>query len=537
MGNRGASVKFTLDFPTRIFQATVYIILLILILSGCSSIDKKAIGKLHPNKAANDTKKPPRPQDMIVPGDKVEIHYYKNYQSHKDDFRFDIGDRLHVSVSADGELSQLEQESNSYIIKYGDTLMINYFRRYLSDSEEYRLDIGDKILITVHSHPEYSKEVVILPDGTISVLKVGLLKAKGLTVLELDKLLNKEYAGELISPDIDVFVLETESKLNSFFNRLFSNLQNTEGEISVSLDGTIDIPLIGAIKIVDNTLVDAKRIINEKYSEKLNGLEITLNVISGNRNFKSSKDNMVSRDVVVLPDGTISLDKIGTIKAKGLTIIELDDMLTESYKREYIDPEIDIIVVEVQKKLKEFLDLLAQNYVARSKIFLVNMDGNVNLPHIGDVWIAGMTIAEASKIVTEKYREKFPSLEVSLVLNESVRMTVAVMGEVRRPGVFQLAGRVSPLYALALAGGEMDTADLSNMLIMRGTWENPKKIFVDIEDDADMMTQNGVYVQAGDIVYVFKSGIANLDTFVDQYIRKLLPFNMGVGANYEMNKN
>jgi polysaccharide export outer membrane protein len=501
---------------------------------GCAG--SKIAGEPDPNQAAREQFEKIRQLNMIVPGDRVELHYYKNYQSDNSKFRFDIGDRLQVSLRAGGEKSRLEKDSNSYIIKNGDTLMISYYKRYLSGTEEYRLDIGDRLLITVHTHPKYSKEVVILPDGTISVLKVGVLKAKGLTVLELDKLLTNGYKKELISPDIDVFVLEAESKLNGFLDRIFTNLDKTEGKLSVGFDGTVDLPLVGTIKISEATLSEAKRIINEKYQEAHYGLEVTLNLVSGDNALSMPGNQTVSRDVVVLPDGTISLAKIGQIKVKGLTVAELNDKLTDEYRKKYINPEVEIVVGNVQEKLNEFFNLLSQNYGSRSKVFLVDMAGNLNLPIVGDVGIAGKTIAEASEIVTEKYRAEYPAMEVNLAINQSVRVTVAVMGEVNKPGVYQLTGRVSPLYALALAGGEMDTADLSNILIMRGTQENPEKIFVDMDDDASWVRKSDIYVQAGDIVYVFKTGIASVDTFVDQYIRKLLPFNLGAGVYYDLNK-
>jgi hypothetical protein len=46
-----------------------------------------------------------------------------------------------------------------------------------------------------------------------------------------------------------------------------------------------------------------------------------------------------------------------------------------------------------------------------------------------------------------------------------------------------------------------------------------------------------VLLQAQDVVVVPKSGIAKVDKWVDQYIRKVLPFNIGAGVFYQVNGN
>lgn len=526
-----------INFKIGIYLKTSYrinstlLILLALLFIGCSATEKNI--QLDPSASIKPVRHELKSSQIsIVPGDTIEIHFYKSYKNAQEEYRLDIGDRLYIKLDSNGDKSNLEQAGSAYKIKTGDTILVHYYKRYLTEGESYTLDVGDTLNITVHSHPEYSKDVVVLPDGTISVVKVGVVKAKGLTVSQLDALLTEKYADELITPDIDVFVLEARKKLNDIVDLLSKNMDATYGKLTVTLDGAIDFPLIGQVKVAGDTILNAKKMANDLYREQFCDVKVSLNIVKEPPPIIS--DSAYTNSVVVLPDGNISVSKLGLIKAKGLSITELNNLLTEKFKEKFLEPKVDIVIFEVQKRLTDFFDLLSQNYNLRSKNFIVEMDGNVNLPIVGKVNVSGMSLSEASQIVSEKYRSASLDLEVNFNLTKSVRVTVAVMGEVQNPGVYQLSGRVSPLYALALAGGELNTANLTKVLILRGTLEEPEKIFVDLKNNGKWISQDNAYVQAGDIVYVFKSGIANVDLYVDQYIRKLLPFSMGTGLYYNL---
>lgn len=49
-------------------------------------------------------------------------------------------------------------------------------------------------------------------------------------------------------------------------------------------------------------------------------------------------------DLTVLPDGRVSLPRIDSVKAVGLTISELDSALTSAYAVEYLQPDLSIVI-------------------------------------------------------------------------------------------------------------------------------------------------------------------------------------------------
>jgi polysaccharide biosynthesis/export protein len=59
------------------------------------------------------------------------------------------------------------------------------------------------------------------------------------------------------------------------------------------------------------------------------------------------KEQELSRQVPVRPDGMISLPLLGDVKASGLTPLQLQDLLTTDLKKYLSDPQVTVIVSQV----------------------------------------------------------------------------------------------------------------------------------------------------------------------------------------------
>ncbi len=68
----------------------------------------------------------------------------------------------------------------------------------------YRLNIGDVLEISVLDEPEMTRNVAIIPDGTIAYLLVGEIKAEGLTIAELRASLTVALKEFFIAPYVSV---------------------------------------------------------------------------------------------------------------------------------------------------------------------------------------------------------------------------------------------------------------------------------------------------------------------------------------------
>jgi len=59
------------------------------------------------------------------------------------------------------------------------------------------------------------------------------------------------------------------------------------------------------------------------------------------------KEGELSKNVMVRPDGMISLPLVGELKAQGLTPVQLQDQLTTALSKVLSDPQVTVIVVSV----------------------------------------------------------------------------------------------------------------------------------------------------------------------------------------------
>lgn len=78
--------------------------------------------------------------------------------------------------------------------------------------QPYRLQQGDLIAVRFWGNPELDEEVILRPDGRISLAFVDDVKAVGLTPGELDSHLTERYAMELENPQITVIVREVRGQ-------------------------------------------------------------------------------------------------------------------------------------------------------------------------------------------------------------------------------------------------------------------------------------------------------------------------------------
>lgn len=97
----------------------------------------------------------------------------------------------------------------------------------------------------------------------------------------------------------------------------------------------------------------------------------------------------------------------------------------------------------------------------------VEPDGTVRLKLVGSVKVAGMSLDEATAAIKTKASVPLNKPEITLTLKEYVKPHFTVYGEVTRPGVYDMHGRVTVLQAIALSGGVKDTSKETQVLLIR----------------------------------------------------------------------
>jgi len=136
----------------------------------------------------------------------------------------------------------------------------------------------------------------------------------------------------------------------------------------------------------------------------------------------------------------------------------------------------------------------------------VSADGNISMPLIDYVRIAGLSSSEAEAAIEAKLRENnvLNDPHVSVYVKEYNSSGVSVAGEVAKPGFYSALGPHRLFDVLQAAGGPTDKAANDVMISHRGQ-KDATTLHIS-KDPAEMATSN-IDLQPGDTVVVPKAGI------------------------------
>jgi polysaccharide export outer membrane protein len=128
--------------------------------------------------------------------------------------------------------------------------------------------------------------------------------------------------------------------------------------------------------------------------------------------------------------------------------------------------------------------------------------GELSFPLVGVLSAAGRTPSSIAREIEGRLRgEYIRDPQVTVNLAESVNQTLTVDGQVARPGIYPVAGRMTLVRAIALAGGASELAELKDVLVQRQVGDDTYLGIYDLE-----AIRRGNYrdpdVYAADIVIV-----------------------------------
>jgi len=137
---------------------------------------------------------------------------------------------------------------------------------------------------------------------------------------------------------------------------------------------------------------------------------------------------------------------------------------------------------------------------SQGQAYQVEGDGTVALPVIGRIKVAGLTRAEAMKLIEDDYRKsvlKDPIIELKIT-----NLKVTLLGEVKGQGNYPLLkDKTNLVEMIGAAGGLTDKADEKNIKIIRGNPKNPQITEVDLSKTSTLGDPK-LILQNDDIIYI-----------------------------------
>jgi len=157
----------------------------------------------------------------------------------------------------------------------------------------------------------------------------------------------------------------------------------------------------------------------------------------------------------------------------------------------------------------------------------VQPDGYVSLAGAGDVHIEGLTTQESVTVIQTAYAKILHDPMVTIELKDFNKPYFIVGGQVNKPGKFDLRGYTTATQAVAMAGGFMDSAKHSQVLLFRrvdNDWFEVKNLDLkyllqghNVNEDPEL--------RSGDMLFVPQNFISK--------IKKFLP-NSSFGGYYSL---
>jgi polysaccharide export outer membrane protein len=98
---------------------------------------------------------------------------------------------------------------------------------------------------------------------------------------------------------------------------------------------------------------------------------------------------------------------------------------------------------------------------------VVRPDGKISVPMLNDVTAAGLTPEQLAAAVQQAASRYIRDAAATVVVREIRSRKIFVIGEVAKPGTLQVGSELNVLQAIAEAGGFLETANKSNVVIVR----------------------------------------------------------------------
>ncbi|WP_447971642.1 polysaccharide biosynthesis/export family protein [Nitrospira sp. M1] len=162
-----------------------------------------------------------------------------------------------------------------------------------------------------------------------------------------------------------------------------------------------------------------------------------------------------------------------------------------------------------------------------NELVTVRPDGRISLQLVGEAIAAGRTPNALSALLTQEYDRELKQPEITVIVR-AFGARIYVDGEVEKPGELELTGPLTVMQAISRAEGATEEAWDEALIIRRIQGRQPLVIPVNLKAvlSGEDFTQD-IGLVPYDIVYVPRSPIADVNLWVDQYIRQNIPINFG----------
>lgn len=167
--------------------------------------------------------------------------------------------------------------------------------------------------------------------------------------------------------------------------------------------------------------------------------------------------------------------------------------------------------------------------------FVVQNNGTIFYPYVGNIKVAGKSIEAIRILLTEKLRKFITDPQISVAVSEYRSKRVHIIGEVKKPGTYQITDTPMTILDVVMLGGINNrTADTEQIFVIRRARTSndivaKPAIYRFDGGSADAMLLAGqFYLNANDVVFVAPAGVVSWN----RVISNILP-SIGLGTKID----
>jgi len=154
---------------------------------------------------------------------------------------------------------------------------------------------------------------------------------------------------------------------------------------------------------------------------------------------------------------------------------------------------------------------IIDNRTAYEKSIIVDANGNITLPLIGEVHLAGLTMKAARDTLVERFKYYLDNPSISL---KKLSFKVTFLGEFQKPGLYYVPSeKLTFTEALGLAGDLTIFADRTQFKIFRKSGSGYVTIPVDLTT-TEAFSPAKMYIHPDDVIYakaIRRKALANIN--------------------------
>ena len=298
------------------------------------------------------------------------------------------------------------------------------------------------------------------------------------------------------------------------------------------------------IQIIDSIVLDK---IDEEEASQIPGPPQPYRINVGDMLEISVLDEPeMTREVKVIPDGTISYLLVGSLQAQGKTLQELKDDLASSLEEYFVSPYVSVLSRHIEIPPEESKRVSILGALKSPGTYIWNKGDRV-LDIISAAGGLLYTQTEFGSRSTANLKASYLSRKGKIVAVDFYRLlqigdmshniklqpddfifianaedsNITIMGEVSEPKIIPYTRDISLVEALAMSKGFSTNAYQSRVVVIRPSGDDAKYLEVNVNDILYGRDVRNITLQGGDIIFVPEQGISEYARYAS-YITGML---------------